>query len=86
MWNAILAGVVLALGCFFKQTQVVLSLVALSWIWNYRPRREALMAGVGFGGMGVVGCGLISLSFGAEAPQGPDRKHPGGYGRLHVDT
>jgi hypothetical protein len=64
---AILAGVALALGCFFKQTQVVLSLVALCWIWRHRSWREAVMAGVGFGVVGVVGCGLISLFFGAEA-------------------
>lgn len=61
------AGLALALGCFFKQTQVVLSVVALLWIWRYRPRRDFLLALAGFGVMGVIGCALITLGFGAEA-------------------
>ena len=64
---AILAGLALALGCFFKQTQVILSFVALLWIWRYRPQRDFSLALTGFGVAGLVGCWLITLGFGAEA-------------------
>ncbi len=61
------AGLLLALGCFFKQTQVVLSLVALAWMWRRRPGSQAGRALVAFGLAGVVGSGFLTLAFGTEA-------------------
>lgn len=64
-WS-LLAGLALATGCFFKQTQVVLSLVALLWIWRHRSGKELAMALGVFFAAGTLGSVLLTLAFGME--------------------
>jgi len=61
-----LAGMVLALGCFAKQTQVVPAAVCLLWMALHR-REEMKAAFLGFVVTGVVGASAISLGAGPEA-------------------
>ena len=59
------AGVLLAMSCFAKQTQVVLSLVALVWVWKYRPT-ELRSILFGYLGAGIAGVTAITLVWGFE--------------------
>ena len=62
----ILAGILLAAACLIKQPQVVLSLVALAWVWKYRVRDRWLVLS-GYVATGAVGTMLITAMFGREA-------------------
>ena len=64
--GAALGGLVLALGCFAKQTQVVPSMLALGWIWVHR-RRFAPAALAAFGATGALGASAITAAWGVEA-------------------
>ena len=59
------AGVLLAMSCFVKQTQVVPSLVALIWAWKYRPT-ELRSILFGYLGTGIAGVAVITLVWGFE--------------------
>ena len=59
------AGVLLAMSCFAKQTQVVPSLVALIWVWKYRPT-ELRSILFGYLGVGIAGVTAITLMWGFE--------------------
>ena len=59
------AGVLLAMSCFAKQTQVVPSLVALIWAWKYRPT-ELRSILFGYLGVGIAGVTAITLMWGFE--------------------
>ncbi len=59
------AGVLLAMSCFAKQTQVVPSLVALVWVWKYRPT-ELRSILFGYLGAGIAGVTAITLVWGLE--------------------
>ena len=59
------AGVLLAMSCFAKQTQVVPSLVALVWVWKYRPT-ELRSILFGYLGAGFAGVTAITLVWGFE--------------------
>ena len=61
-----LAGVLLAIACLTKQTQVVLSIVALAWAFRDRPRAAARTI-VTFVVTGALGCVAITGMFGVEA-------------------
>ncbi len=61
-----LAGWALAAGCFAKQSQAVLSLVALAWAWS-RRREVARAATTAFVLTGLVGAGAITLAWGPQA-------------------
>ena len=66
-WKGVaLGGLALALGCFAKQTQVVPSLLAISWIWVHR-RRFAPAATAAFSAAGVLGASAITAAWGGEA-------------------
>ena len=64
--GAALGGLALALGCFAKQTQVVPSLIAISWIWIHR-RRLAPAATAAFSAVGALGASAITAAWGVEA-------------------
>ena len=59
------AGILLAMSCFAKQTQVVPSLVVFVWTWKYRPTalRSVL---VGYLGAGISGFAAITFMWGLE--------------------
>ena len=59
------AGVVLALACFAKQTQVVPALVALAWLWRQRRSGRGL-ALAGFVLVGAAGAAAMSIAWGGE--------------------
>lgn len=65
----ITAGVLLALACLTKQSQVVLSLVALSWVLFARggSRAGAWRVVAAYVATGAAGCAAITALFGAEA-------------------
>lgn len=63
--RAAVAGVLLALACFAKQSQAVPALAALLWVWRYHGRR-ARPATIGFIATGAFGSAAITLVWGAE--------------------
>ena len=64
--GAALGGLVLALGCFAKQTQVVPSMLALIWIWVHRrPFAPAALAA--YAATGALGASAITAAWGVEA-------------------
>ena len=63
--EAILGGLLLALACFAKQSQVVPALVAVAWAWRHR-RPAARPATAVFVIAGVLGCAAITIAWGLE--------------------
>jgi hypothetical protein len=64
--TGLLAGALLAAACLVKQSQVVLSLVALLWVWRYRGR-DGWPVLAAYVTVGVIGCISITVGFGPEA-------------------
>ena len=62
----VLGGIVLALACFAKQTQVIPAVVALAWVVS-RRRSMAPAAVAAFAATGVLGAGVITRVWGLEA-------------------
>lgn len=58
-------GVLLALACFAKQSQVVPAVVVLVWGWRFRPG-FARAAAAAFAGVGVLGSAAITAAWGME--------------------
>ena len=59
------AGALFAMSCFAKQTQVIPSLVALIWVWKYRPTAVRSVL-VGYMSTGLLGAATITLLWGVE--------------------
>lgn len=60
-----IGGVLLAIGCFVKHTQVIPSLALLAWaLWCSRAR--GLRALVAWAGTGVLGSAVLSAAWGGE--------------------
>lgn len=59
-------GVLLALGCLVKQSQVPVSLAGLIWAWRHRPSSAAQVTGA-YALTGAVGSAAILAAFGPEA-------------------
>ncbi|GMV05723.1 MAG: hypothetical protein AMXMBFR53_20000 [Gemmatimonadota bacterium] len=64
--DAVLGGLLLAAGCWAKQTQAVPALAALIWVWLHR-RPSALRATAAFALGGGVGGAVVTLLWGSEA-------------------
>ncbi|MBI4519935.1 MAG: hypothetical protein HY701_03810 [Gemmatimonadetes bacterium] len=63
---AALCGVLLALGCLVKQSQVPISLAGLIWAWRCRRSSAAQVTGA-YALTGAVGSAAILAAFGPEA-------------------
>ena len=62
---ALVGGLLLALGCFAKQSQVVPALAALGWAWRSKSPAAGPATAM-FAGAGILGCTAITLAWGVE--------------------